>query len=218
MADFVEITFASETLRLLADRAVYWPSQHALLIADLHLGKGDLFREAGLAVPSGGTENDLGRLSALLRTYPARTLYVLGDLLHGAEHGARWRSRWHDWRESHAALHVRAIAGNHDRRLAEAGLDVDLAGEQLAVGSLLLSHFPVAGSGIVCGHLHPVVKLPRLPGRHAAFVHEQRQLILPAFSRFTGGLEWSAQPQQQLFACAGDHVIALPPGTPRRVL
>lgn len=217
MADSVAIDFAGETLQLLPDRAVYWPAQRSLLIADLHLGKGDIFREAGLAVPSGGTEHDLTRLTRLLQTHVAQTLYVLGDLLHGAEHGARWRHHWQSWRHAHAALRIVAIAGNHDRHLAEAGLDLELAGTQLALGPLLLSHLPVAGSGVICGHLHPVVKLPRVPGRHAAFVLEPRQLILPAFSRFTGGHEWNAQPQQQVFVCTEDNVIPLPPGMPRRL-
>lgn len=216
MADGVAIEIAGETVQLLPDRAAYWPAQHSLLIADLHLGKGDIFREAGLAVPSGGTAHDLARLARLLRTHTPRTLYVLGDLLHGAEHGARWRSHWQPWRQAHAAVRIVAIAGNHDRRLAEAGLDLELAGTRLAVGPLLLSHLPVAGDGVICGHLHPVVRLPRVPGRHAAFVHETGRLTLPAFSRFTGGYEWSAQPPQQLFVCTDDRVIALPPGTPRR--
>ena len=216
MADSLAIDLAGETLLLLPERAVYWPAQCSLLVADLHLGKGDIFREAGLAIPSGGTEHDLARLTQLLRTHMVRTLYVLGDLLHGAEHGARWRSHWQPWREAHAALRIVAIAGNHDRSLAGARLDLELAGTRLAVGPLLLSHLPVAGDGVICGHLHPVVKLPRVPGRHAAFVQQPGQLILPAFSRFTGGHEWNAQSQQRLFVCTGDRVIALPPGTPRR--
>ncbi len=216
MPDRVDIDFAGETLQLLPDRAVYWATQRSLLIADLHLGKGDIFREAGLAVPSGGTEHDLTRLERLLQIHAPHTLYVLGDLLHGAEHGARWRSHWQPWRAAHAAVRIVAIAGNHDRRLAEAGLDLELTGTQLAVGSLQLSHLPIDGNGVICGHLHPVVRLPRVPGRQPAFVRSSAQLILPAFSRFTGGREWTAQPEQQLFVCTDDEVIALPPGTPRQ--
>jgi DNA ligase-associated metallophosphoesterase len=215
MADGAAVELTGEILHLLPDRALYWPAQRGLLIADLHLGKGDIFRDAGLAVPSGGTEHDLARLERLLQTHAAHTLYVLGDLLHGAEHGARWRSHWQRWRTTHAALRIVAIAGNHDRRLADAGLDVELAGAQLPLGRLLLSHEPRPGNGVICGHLHPVVRLPRVPGRQPAFVRSPTQLILPAFSRFTGGHEWTAQPGQQLFVCTGDQVIALPPGTPR---
>jgi DNA ligase-associated metallophosphoesterase len=215
MADRVAIEFAGEILHLLPDRALYWPAQRGLLIADVHLGKGDIFRDAGLAVPSGGTQHDLQRLDRLLHAHAPRTLYVLGDLLHGDDRGAHWRGHWQTWRATHAALRIVTIAGNHDRRLAGAGLALELAGTPLRLGPLLLSHEPLAGNGVICGHLHPVVRLPRVPGRQPAFVQSPTQLILPAFSRFTGGHEWTAQPGQQLFVCTGDQVIALPPGTPR---
>jgi len=215
MADRVAIDFAGETLHLLPDRALYWPAQRGLLIADLHLGKSDIFRDAGLAVPSGGTQHDLQRLDRLLHTHTPQTLYVLGDLLHGDDRGSHWRGHWQTWRATHAALSIVAITGNHDRHLAGARLDVELAGAQLPLGGLLLSHEPRPDNGVICGHLHPVVRLPRVPGRQPAFVLDPVQLILPAFSRFTGGHEWTAQPEQELFVCTGDQVIALPPGTPR---
>jgi len=215
MADSVAIEFAGETLHLLPDRALHWPAQRALLVADLHLGKGDIFRDAGLAVPSGGTQHDLKRLDRLLYTHAPKSLYVLGDVLHGDDRGAQWRAQWQSWREAHLALRIVAIAGNHDQRLSTAGLDLELAGTQLALGPLLLSHEPAAGNGVICGHLHPVVRLPRVPGRQPAFVQSPAQLILPAFSRFTGGHEWTTNPDQQLFVCTGDQVIALPPGMPR---
>lgn len=79
-------------------------------------------------------------------------------------------------------------------------------------GALLLSHEPLASDYVICGHLNLVVRLPRAPGRQPAFVQSPTQLILPAFSRFTGGHKWMAQPEQQLFVCTGDQVIALPPG------
>ena len=79
----VDLLIASEPMRLLADRALYWPARRRLLIADLHLGKGDILRAAGIAVPSGGTSHDLARLGVLLRATGASQLWVLGDFLHG---------------------------------------------------------------------------------------------------------------------------------------
>jgi metallophosphoesterase superfamily enzyme len=42
---------------------------------------------------------------------------------------------------------------------------------------------------VICGHLHPVMRLPRLAGRWPTFILEPQQTILPAFSEFTGGYE-----------------------------
>ena len=53
MNDRVETDIADERVTLFADRALFWPRESALLIADLHLGKADTFRAAGIALPSG---------------------------------------------------------------------------------------------------------------------------------------------------------------------
>ena len=92
-------TLAGEPVRLYAERALYWPARRRLVIADLHLGKGDTFRRHGIAVPSGGTADDLARLAGLLARTGARELWVLGDMLHGDPAGAR-RSR-HRQGEAH---------------------------------------------------------------------------------------------------------------------
>ncbi|MEE7560223.1 phosphoesterase, partial [Xanthomonas sp. Kuri4-2] len=51
----VRQVLAGETVELLGDRALYRPARRALLIADLHLGKADVFRRAGIGLPAGGT-------------------------------------------------------------------------------------------------------------------------------------------------------------------
>ena len=93
MAEALDLEIAGETVRLLADRALYWPARARLLIADLHLGKGDTFRAAGIPIPSGGTAHDLTRLAALVELVHACELWILGDfpnlqsqLRHGGEH------------------------------------------------------------------------------------------------------------------------------------
>ncbi|RBD77516.1 phosphoesterase, partial [Xanthomonas oryzae pv. oryzae] len=47
MGDSVQLQLAGETVELLGERALYRPAHRALLIADLHLGKADVFRRAG---------------------------------------------------------------------------------------------------------------------------------------------------------------------------
>ena len=58
----VSVEFGGEALLLLPDRAVYWASRKTLIVADVHLGKGNTFRKAGLPVPAGSSEKDLRRL------------------------------------------------------------------------------------------------------------------------------------------------------------
>ena len=83
MAEALDLLLGGEPVRLLADRALYWPARRRLLLADLHLGKADVFRAAGIALPRGGTGHDLARLSALVDATHAASVWILGDVLHG---------------------------------------------------------------------------------------------------------------------------------------
>jgi DNA ligase-associated metallophosphoesterase len=202
---------AGENVQLLAERALYWPAGDALMIADLHLGKGDIFRRAGIALPRGGTAADLARISALLAQTGARNLYVLGDFLHGAAHEADWRADWTAWRAAHADLAVRVIVGNHDRALASAGLALELVGGALALGPFHLVHAPgdCAAGHELCGHLHPVLKVPGLPRRWPAFWLRPRQTVLPAFSTFSGGYALELDGDDAAVACIEGHLLAM---------
>jgi len=189
--DALGVRIAGEDVALFADRALFWPRESALLIADLHLGKADTFRAAGIALPSGGTRHDLDRLTALIERTNAHRLIVLGDMLHASAKTKRWRETWDAWRAVHASLRIDVIAGNHDRALAAAGLDIAHHAHTLAIAPFVLRHAPdqTEGAHVICGHVHPVVRLPHIAGRWPAFVLGSAQTVLPSFSAFTGGGE-----------------------------
>lgn len=205
MHALLEREVAGELVQFFADRAVYWPARQRLLVADLHLGKGDVFRSAGIAVPTGGTSLDIDRLDALLRFTRAKQLWILGDFLHGARSLAA-ETTWKKLLASHPLLAVSVVGGNHDRALDPAALRVALMPEDVCDGPFRFRHYPRpardAGSlHVLCGHLHPVVRLPELPGRFPAFALNPGQTVLPAFSRFTGGL-LIHDPARHWIACA----------------
>ncbi|WP_132999239.1 ligase-associated DNA damage response endonuclease PdeM [Luteimonas arsenica] len=191
----LDLELAGEHMQLMADRALYWPARGRLLIADLHLGKGDIMRAAGIAVPSGGTGHDLARLDALLRSTGARELWVLGDFLHGRRH-ARFETQWRRLLAAHPGCSAGVVAGNHDRALVPDAAGVVHLPEDVHDGPFRFRHHPLPAAGgeggpgaghVLCGHVHPVAALPGLPGRWPALVLEPGQTILPAFSAFTGG-------------------------------
>lgn len=208
---------AGETLQLIGDRALYWPARGRLLVADLHLGKADVFRRAGIALPRGGTEHDLQRLSALLEATGATALWVLGDLLHGPLPDSHWREAWRQWRSRHAALDLAAVAGNHDRRLASAELGLHLLGETCDDPPFLFCHLPrsVVDRHVVCGHLHPVARVAGMHRRWPAFWLRNDMTVLPAFSAFTGGTRIRPDPGEALVACVEGAAIALAQNVPR---
>lgn len=214
-----------ETLALYGERAVHWPVADALLVADLHLGKGEVFRRAGLAVPRGGTATDLARLAALLQATRASRLVILGDVLHGALHEqAAWRGDWRAFRDAQAAVRIEALVGNHDRALrggaGPSDLGLVLREDVILERGLILCHEPdqaPPGRPSLCGHLHPAARVEGL-GRLPSFWWRAapRQLVLPAFSAFTGRTRPRPSVGDAFLACAGHAVLPPMPAAPRR--
>lgn len=206
----LDVSIAGEAFVALPERALYWPARRRLIIADLHLGKEHVFRRYGIAVPDGVTQDDLHRLSRLIEVTGAQSLWVVGDLLHGPSAQAGWKDVWKAWRQRHAALDVAVLAGNHDRLLARAELDVRLLGEAYSDGPLMFRHVPQRDPGgrhVIAGHLHPKARVPGLPRSWPAFWMKEGVTVLPAFSEFTGGYPVRADAQSAILACVGGELV-----------
>lgn len=202
---WVETEIAGEAMHLLAARALYWPRMRRLFLSDLHLGKADVFRRAGIGLPRGGTHGDLQRLADAVALSGATSVWILGDVVHGAVNDSAWRRDWAEWRDAHPHVDVAALSGNHDRALAGAGLEVELLGEAFDVGPFALRHEPCVVDGLhaLSGHLHPCVGVPGLgPRRWPVFWLQPRTTVLPAFSEFTGGCQVDASRSDGLVVCA----------------
>lgn len=210
-ADRLALELAGEPVVLFAERALFLPRHGRLLIADLHLGKADAFRRAGIGLPRGGTAHDLDRLDRLLATTAATELVILGDVLHGAVLGREWQATWHGWRARHPAVRMAALVGNHDRALANAGLGIDLLGPALDEPPFALRHEPAQEPAlhVLCGHLHPVIAIPGLPRRCPAFWLRRGMTVLPAFSAFTGGWPVAPDAGEGVAVCGPDQIVLL---------
>lgn len=212
MVDSLRIDIAGEPMQLLADRALYWPRRQRLLIADLHLGKGDTFRAAGIPVPTGGTAHDLRRIDTLLRVTGARSLWILGDFLHARRHAAV-DDAWRALRDAHVEVAFGVVPGNHDRALDAGIAGVDVVAQGRHDAPFVFRHAPSedadAGGHTICGHVHPVLRLPGA-GRHAVFWLQPLTTVLPAFSAFTGGHAVRREPGTRIVACNGSTLLQLP--------
>ena len=203
-----DIVVAGERLTLHAQRAVYWAAQRMLLVSDVHFGKGAVFRRAGIAVPSGDTDDDLARLDALIAEFTPERLVVLGDLVHGAAtERSAWVERVRAWRQSHTGVEVTLVAGNHDRHFDVRSLGIDVVPDRLDVAPFVLSHHPhpQATGYTLAGHVHPGVVIRDGWRRHRlpAFVFDRDVGMLPAFGTLTG--------LHEVEACAGRQIIAVTP-------
>lgn len=210
MLESLEVQLGGEPVHLLADRALYWPARRRLLLADLHLGKADTFRAAGIALPRGGTALDLARISSLVEATDAEELWVLGDMLHGRTDLSSWREAWNAFRARHPRLSIAVVDGNHDRALQQAGLDIARLGDAVHDGPFVLRHAPGRDprGHVLCGHLHPVLKLPGQP-RTPAFWLQAGCTVLPAFSAFTGGQALRLHDGEAAVLCNGHALVAV---------
>lgn len=171
--------------------ALYWPSERALIVADLHLEKGSSFAARGLMLPPYDTRETLTRLGAAIDRFDPDTVICLGDSLHDTGGADRMHT------EDRDALRILQenrewiwVAGNHDPEIGEA-LGGTRCGE-IAVEGISLRHRPTAAAVTheIAGHLHPAAKV-NLSGhtlRRPCFAGNGRRLVMPAFGTFTGGL------------------------------
>lgn len=216
-------------LWLLGQRAVWWPEQRWLLVADLHLGKDAAFRALGVGIPHTAMQADLARLSDLCQRLPVRQLVVLGDLVHSREgQTATAIAAFAEWRAAHRELPVALVPGNHDRHAGPppAPWAIELwPGPTMPPHPFALCHEPPAsapaGRIALAGHLHPGIRL-RIPGANLTAVAPcfwwqaaARCLVLPAFGAFTGQARVAPQEGDAVWGLSttpgAEAAFALPP-------
>ena len=191
----LDIEVGGHQFSALAERALYWPSERMLMIADLHLGKSDTFRAFGVAVPQAVQCDDLARLQRALSSWKIQTLVVLGDFVHDRIVSEESRAAWANLRDRHPKVRFVLIRGNHDRFLRAADWNFDDVLHRLNVNGVLLSHDVIKPHSVqtpfslnVYGHFHPVFRARGWTRALPAMVHTGHGLALPAFTAFAAGM------------------------------
>lgn len=215
-----------ETVWLLPSHALWWPAQRMMIVADVHFGKAATYRALGQPVPSGTTNDNLGRLVSLTETMPVRDLVFLGDFLHArSSRTATVMEGLHRWRDALPdGIRCTLVRGNHDLRSGDPppSLRIDVRDEPWRVGPLALCHMPGAASAgsdadagepyELAGHLHPAYTLRvgsdalRLP----CFLMRTGGGILPSFGAFTGNMTVRRQPGDRIYVIGDGRVWRVP--------
>ena len=218
------VELGGATLELLAQKAIWWPAERSLLVADAHIGKAVSFRRLGVPVPHGTTDETLNALTALIERHAAARVIFLGDLLHSARAQASTTlDAFARWRERHAGVELLLVRGNHDRHAGDPPASLGIRGVEEphclpGTPGLALCHHPEPRPGVyvLAGHVHPCVQVGRgidrlrLPCFHLGAVVG----VLPAFGAFTGMHAIVRAHEDRVYAVADNSVHALPP-TPR---
>jgi len=200
------ISVAGEDLILHPYRALFWPARKAIMVADLHLGKIDHFRGAGVYVPQHAAMDNYERLSTLVLEFEPERIIILGDLFH-----SRLNKDWQhfsDFRNTFSQVHIDLVLGNHD--ILDPALyrknNMQLHPDSMQLGPFSFSHYreEILDTYNLSGHVHPGVRLRGAPGhslRLPCFYFAEDFGRLPAFGAFTGTS--LVQPRQ------GDQVIVI---------
>jgi len=188
---------AAETLTV-ADRAVYLADADAVVLADLHCGRGDASR---VAAPIDAGESIRQRVRTLLDRFEPATVVFAGDLLHSFDRLPRTAADaieglWADCVD--AGVEVRAVAGNHDSRLADCWPASVAEAVTLDDGTVVChGHTPPEQRGhrYVIGHAHPAITIEGVKRPCYLFGEDAYRggalLVLPAFTTLAGGVDIS---------------------------
>ncbi|MFN3641430.1 MAG: ligase-associated DNA damage response endonuclease PdeM [Gemmobacter sp.] len=216
-------TLAGATLVALPSGALHWPAARLLCVSDLHLGTAQRqARFGGAALPPYETRETLARLDSDLGATGAGTVICLGDSFDDAGAAGRLDAEDRLW-----LLRLMAgrdwtwIAGNHDP--GPPGLPGALRAER-AVGPITFRHIARPGvSGEISGHYHPKARIAGTGGfARPCFLIDAARAILPAYGRYTGGLDCAAPVLAGLMGPAalavltGDRTRAIPMPRPAR--
>lgn len=208
-------------LQPLARRGLYCERWGALLVADLHLGKETTFRHHGVAVPEGATAATLDQLAAMIAETRANQLWILGDLFHARTSlSGAVIARFERWLATHDNLQVTLVPGNHDVHYQRwpAAWKLEIALPPVTIDRVALAHLPGArpagADWLICGHLHPAVRLQArtgIAGRQPCFaLRDGTQLVLPALGRFTGTSLVKRRSGDRIWVPLGNEVVELP--------
>lgn len=226
-AMFAPFAFAGHELALGSSRALYWPAERALLVADLHLEKASWFAARGSMLPPYDSRDTLERLADAVRQTGALRVITLGDNFHDGAGALRLDAHCTGMLEALTrALDWVWITGNHDAALPK-GFGGTILPE-MELGGVILRHEAQPGERApeLSGHYHPKLRV-NLRNRHIArpcavlgrgTIGGER-MILPAFGSLTGGLDaghpeilGALQPARRIEAVmpAGGKIVRFP--------
>ena len=188
----VPLSFGGHEFLASPSGALFWPTERALLVADLHLEKASWFARLGQFLPPYDSQATLAALAEDVAATGAARLYCLGDSFHDRFGCDRLPTQARAMLlDLTSRLDWVWIVGNHDPGFADhCGGRIE---DECLVGGIVLRHEAVAAElrPEMSGHFHPKLRL-NLKGRNVSrrcFIAAPAKLILPAYGALTGGLD-----------------------------
>ncbi|MBK8701840.1 MAG: ligase-associated DNA damage response endonuclease PdeM [Saprospiraceae bacterium] len=211
----VIVEIRGQEMVLCPEKTLWWPERKTMYIADVHFGKADHFRKAGIGVPAQLTTREYDRLQLLVDKYGPECIVFLGDLFHSEYN--RSVEVFQKWLHDNGGVECVLVRGNHDIMMEEVYAQLGLKLEdQLVEADILFTHEPQPQPGYynVYGHVHPGVRLSG-KGRQGhslpCFHFTADYGILPAFGLFTGHVRLQVAAHDRVYVIADHQVIQVSP-------
>lgn len=190
MPEVLHKKILENTLIFTNQRALFWEAEKMLILSDLHVGKSAHFRKSGIAISSDILHSDLKKLGELIHHFKPEKIIIVGDLFHSGYNSDL--DLFKEWRFQFSQKFI-LIKGNHDRMNCEVydDLGIECEDEFLIIEPFTFIHHPKKieeGKFYISGHIHPgfVLKTRNERLRLPCFAVSSQQIVLPAFSQFTG--------------------------------
>jgi DNA ligase-associated metallophosphoesterase len=211
----MDVDVLDEQFGLYPQKAIYWKAQQMLLLSDLHLGKINHFRKAGIPVPSKANDHNLEIFIDLINNCKPKRIVCLGDLFH-SHYNAEWEV-FGEVVQHFSGVKFELVLGNHDimgkYQYARKGISLH---DTLRIGKFLMTHHPLEEvpeeTYNIAGHIHPGVSL-RGKGRQSltlpCFCFGRNQALLPAFGKFTGLARIAPRKEDKVYIVAENKVMSV---------
>jgi DNA ligase-associated metallophosphoesterase len=209
----MDVEVLDEQFDLCPEKAIFWKSKNTLLLSDLHLGKINHFRKAGIPVPSKANDHNLEIFIDLVNVCKPARIVCLGDLFH-SHYNAEWEA-FGEVVKHFSSITFDLVLGNHDimgkYQYLRKGIRLH---DSLRIDRFLLTHHPLETvpeeTYNIAGHIHPGVSL-RGKGRQSmtlpCFYFGSNQAYLPAFGKFTGLARIAPRKDDRVYIVAENKVM-----------
>ncbi len=208
------ITIHNQVFWLSPNKSIFWEAQKILILSDIHLGKTNHFRKAGIPIPNAIGKNDLHKLTQDIQYYKPTQVIIVGDMFHSIanqEHDAVSK-----WLANYAHITFTLVQGNHDILAREwyATHHIQMVRGLMLINEFAFVHEPNQASSqalfTFSGHIHPGITIKgkgKQSLRFPCFYIEPTYCILPAYGSFTGLATITPSKAAQVYAIAEHHIV-----------
>lgn len=202
-------------LWLTPDKCIWIADQQMLVISDLHIGKIEHFRNAGIPLPEAAGQHTILKLASALDRFQPLKVIFLGDLFHSVQNAAF--NQIVTLLSSYTKTEFILVKGNHDILSSKSYQDINLTVvNEYISGNLWFTHEPqvIGRQGLynLAGHIHPGIKI-KGKGKQSmilpCFYFGPTGGILPAFGYFTGKYIIKIEKKSNIFVVAEDKIFRI---------